>query len=561
MKKERRIIPTKRWILVGFFLFMIVCTIVSRVYDSITIPKVRTTTAKRKSVETIIEGTGTVKVRDKTYQTVMGGMRIGQVDVTLGSEVQEGDVLFRYDMEAMAEKKDELIQEIRQLALSLEKEQISQESYDQMTQAEAAQWELSLAQRELEEGQMEFEESVADYNEAMEQLEEDYYDNRNLTEEELWMQQERDWESAKNNLDTMKDNRDREVRAAQRKIEDIEEEIGMVTDGDEAALKKLEKQLKRAEEDLEDIESSWENQIDAARSQLEFANDQEDRIQSGMTTAQEAREENYKAAVKQEEEKLDAARKNMENLRKAVEQAQWQMAAAQKQDNAARLSQEQKNRMSQLTINGLELDKKIKERELSRLEELIGKGGQVTAREAGVVTDLEITAGKTATGEELVSLAVGNSQFEGTFVKEEQELTKGDTIEITIPGTTRRKEAVIDRMNLLGDTEGVFQADLGGMELALGTVTSYTCTRQSDIFTKVIPLSGLRKDMMGYYCLVARTRSSILGEEFRAERVNVQLILQGSHEAAVEGSIFENDAVITGEDKSIGEGDRVRPVS
>lgn len=30
---------------------MIVCTIVSRVYDSITIPKVRTTTAKRKSVE------------------------------------------------------------------------------------------------------------------------------------------------------------------------------------------------------------------------------------------------------------------------------------------------------------------------------------------------------------------------------------------------------------------------------------------------------------------------------------------------------------------------------
>ena len=49
-----------------------------------------------------------------------------------------------------------------------------------------------------------------------------------------------------------------------------------------------------------------------------------------------------------------------------------------------------------------------------------------------MVTDLEIITGKTATGEELVSLAVGDSQFEGTFLKEEQELAKGDTVKLSI---------------------------------------------------------------------------------------------------------------------------------
>ena len=67
--------------------------------------------------------------------------------------------------------------------------------------------------------------------------------------------------------------------------------------------------------------------------------------------------------------------------------------------------------------------------------------------------------------------------------------------------------------------------------------------------------------MKGYYCLVVRSRQSILGEEFRAERVDVQLLYQGSQEAAIEGSIFEHDTIIVGENQTIREGVRVRPVS
>ena len=52
----------RRRLLAGFFLFMLGCTVASRIYDSVTVPKVTTSPARRKAVETRVEGTGTVKI-------------------------------------------------------------------------------------------------------------------------------------------------------------------------------------------------------------------------------------------------------------------------------------------------------------------------------------------------------------------------------------------------------------------------------------------------------------------------------------------------------------------
>ena len=551
----------RRWMLVGFFLFMVLCTVASRVYDSVTVPKVLTTSAKQKSVEVTAEGQGTVKAKARKIYPVYGGLRVGQMEVLPGSQVQEGDCLFWYDGTSMAEKREELLRELEQLDLDLEKEQISQESYIGLTQTEAAQWELELALRELAQGQTEFEEIFADYNEEVARIHKEYEDSMDLTEEELWRQQEKEWEEARQNLLAAKNSRDQELLAAERKIEDLEEELDLISDEDENTVKKLEKQLERAREDLEDLRNFWEDRVDYTRFQLDVVDDQENRIHAGLTSVQEARKESYEAAIKQAEEELEIAQNTLEDQRKAVEKAQWQVHTAKKQDGAALMSSEQKKRISDLTIKGLKLDREVKEKELKILEEMIRTGGQVTAMEAGVVVDLEISSGKTTTGEELLSLAVNDSQFEGSFLKEEQKITVGDRIKISIPGTNKTKEAVIARINLLEETEGIFQADLEDLELPLGTVTSYVCTKQSDMFPKVIPVTGLRKDMKGYYCLVARASSSILGEEFRAERVEVQVIYEGSQEVAVEGALFDGDQVIVGENQAIGEGSRVRLVS
>ncbi len=544
----------------AFFLFMVTCTVISRIYDSVTVPKVTTASAKRKSVETRAEGTGTVKVKEKRFCPIWPGLRVMRTAVIPGSQVEEGDPLFWYEMDSILERREELLRELEKIGLNIEKEEISQGTIAGMTQTEAAQWELNLAFRELEEEQAEYEEALTLHQEELERLRFRYEDGLNLAEEELWQQQERDQENARQELENVKASKEEALRAQQRKIEDLEDELSCLSEEEEESRSRLKRQLTRAREDLESMADSWEEREDTARYQLDMIDFQEDRIRRGQTTIQETRRESYEAAVKQEEEQMKAEAESLKEREKAVEKARWQLEAARREDNAAWQAREQQKKLSRLTVRELELDKREKEEELERLEKLAQAGGEVRAFADGVVVDMELVEGKTATGEELLSLTGEGVWFEGTFLKEEQALVVGDTLEITVPGASRQEEAVIGRMNFLGETEGMFQAELESGRLALGTVTSYSCTRQSDLYDKVIPLTGLRKDMKGYYCLVARTVSTILGEEFRAERVDVQVLFQGYDEAAVDGAIFEGDKVIVGENQLIGEGSRVRPV-
>ncbi len=553
--------PAGRRLLYGFFLFMAAGTVISRVHDSLTVPRVLTTTAKQKAVETLVEGRGTVKEKDCSICPVVPGLRIGGTAVEPGSQVEAGQVLFWYEPESLEEARAAVEQELEQIRLNIRREEISQEASGSVTQEELAARELELAQRALSEGELEYAGDQAECQQELERLEQDYQNDRERLEDELARQQDQSINSALLGLDTARNSRNRELRAARRKVEDLEEELGQVPEEDEARRQRLARDLQRAKEDLADVEDSWETEIDAARDQVDLVDDLEDRVRSGQTASQEELRRTYEQQVKQQQKELEEAGKALGKLRQAVEDARWQVETARRSDRAARLSEDQKRRMSALTVQGLLLDEKALERKLGRLEELAGREGRVQADQKGVVVDMEVKAGKTATGEELVSLAVGACRLEATFSKEDQQLAPGDLIQISIPGTGRKMEAVVGTMNLLGEKEGVFQADLGDMKLPLGTETDYTCRKQSEPFGQVIPLEGVRKDMEGYYCLVARLTSSVLGEEFRAERVNIRILYQGSREAAVEGSIFQEDRVIIGENQTIGAGDRVRPVS
>lgn len=553
--------PCKRWLLSGFFLFMLACTGISRIYDSISVPKVQTAETKRKAVETYIEGSGTVKIKETQIYPVFAGLRLKQVAAAPGNEVQEGDLLFCYDQESIASQEEAIKLQLEALDLQISREMIAQEDYSGVSQTELAAKELELAQRELEEENAELTKAQERHEEELSRLAQEYETSLARLNDDLWQQQDREWEKAKQELERVKSSRDREVRAARRQVEELTEELDRAAEDDEETRRSLEQKLQGAKEDLEALQDTWKAQIETAQAQLELLEDQEERLHAGRTEAQEGKRENYEEAVRQEEAKMEDRQRETKPFEQAVEKAAWNLEVAQKQDQAQALSVEQQKRLSALTIRGLDLEKKEKYRQFNRLLELEKTGGAVLAREAGIVAEVELIAGKTTSGEEILSLAVGENQFEAVFDKEDQKLTKGDKIEISIPGSTKKKEAVIARINLLGSEEGSFQADLGDLELPPGSVAAYSCTKTTDIFPMVIPLEGLRKDIKGYYCLVARARPAILGEEFRAERVNVELLYQGSQEAAVDGTIFDGDKVIVGENKSISERDRVRPVN
>lgn len=561
-KRKSEKIGIYRRLFACFFLAMAGCTIISRVYDSVTVPKVRTAWMKEKAVESVITGTGTVKEREVFFVGVYPGLRVASVSVAPGKQVEEGDELFCYAFDSMEEKRQELEDERKKLGLDLQKESVSGETYGQVTESELAAWELSMAERELMEGRQEYEERMVAHKEEMERLFQDYERKKAMTKNELWEEQMRQEEAARQQLNLAENSRDSSLKDARRKVQDLEEELEEMKEGEyaETETARKERELARAREDLEDLEDEWDGRLEDVELEMDLIDSQNERIRSGETTMQAALLEAYEESVRQEEKAIKQEEKGLKELEKSLERARQNMENAARRDEYARLGREQKERLSRLVRQGLEMDIEKKEREIAKLEAIMENGGKVHAKQKGVVAVSELVAGRTTSGEERMAVAAGSFWFEGEFDKEEQRIAVGDEIEIRVPGSSRKSEVRIDEMNLLGEQMGVFRAELTGEEIPLGAAAEYECKKRSKVYRQVIPLKGLRKDVKGYYCLIARPQKAILGEEFVAARINVEVICQGNSEAAVEGALQSSDRIITGGSQVIGEGDRVRVV-
>ena len=582
----------RRWyrrILIGFFLFMLAGTLISRIYDSMTVPKVLTAYAKRKSVETIISGTGTVKERETVLCDIFPGLKVESVSVSAGSEVKTGDELFHFQMASVLEEKESLEEELQRAQLNLQRLDVASETYAAVTQTELAQRELALAQQALAEGQKEYDAQWAEHFVNRKNLDAEYERKRTMSDDELILSQEQQLASAEKELRNARSSRDGQVQEKQQEIDELkakseaakggspeapvasganaaagmagtEPSAGNAGSSAGADTAALEKQLAAAQRELQELKGQWELTISDIRYRYDTLSIQYDRLMNGETTAQEALRDSYEADLKQEDVEEKADQDALEALTKSVENAQWNLDIASRQDKQAALSAAQQARLAEIDRQLQEMEIRDIERRLARIEEIASGEGRVCAQVDGTVILQEMTAGRTSTGEERLSIAAGNRIFEAEFDKEGQELATGDLLSVSIPGSTRSVEARISSMNLLGEETGIFRADLEDLNLAIGTVTSYQCRRTSDTYQQVIPLSALRRDSEGYYCLAVRARSAVMGQEFKAERVGLTVLEMGSTEAAVEGAIFDTDPLITASNQVIISGDRVRPV-
>lgn len=560
--KEKRGLNLKRiyrGCLAGFFLAMVLSTLISRIYDSITVPKVVCQRMKEKAVENVIEGTGVVRETNRFFCTVVPGLRVASVTVKPGSHVKEGEVLFSYDLAFLEKKKEALDRELEGLRLELEREKISGEVYPQVTELNLAERELKMALERLEKGQQEYDQKEREYGEELERLKSEYEKKQAMTREELWLSKDQEEEAVRQELSSAKSSRNAALREAARRVEDLEERLAEMREGDydEGEIARTARELERAREDQLALEEDWEDRIDDVESRMDLIDDRNERILSGRTSSQAALQEDYEASVRRQEAEWKEEKKKLEELKTAAESASWNVEIAARRDDYTRMENEQRQRLSLLARQKLEMNIRDKEREAEELAGLIAARGQVAAEREGTVVDQEIAAGKTSIGEERLSVAAGGFAFEGEFEKEDQKVAVGDRLLVHIPGGNQTEEMAIEEISLLGE-KGVFRGEIQERNLPLGTVTGYECRKQSQIYRQVIPIQALRKDTKGYFCLVARPGRTILGEEFRAERIDVRVLYEGSAEVAVEGGLQAGDAIIVRSSQVIGAGDRVR---
>lgn len=445
-------------ILAGFFLLMILCTVISRAADSVTIPKVKTDTKKSKKLSFSLEGKGEISAAKQFSQLAPKGV-VPEECAASGTKLKKGDRVVKFLMEDLEKKKTLKTEELKKLELQLEQARLSAAADARVPAAYGAGRELDRAKR----------------NKAS--CSTDY----------------------------------------------------------EKAKEKYEAEKKRPEAD-------------------------------------KAKLEELKAAAEAGKEKLDQAKE-------AVESAQNAYTLAEKEDAAAAQNAGKAEKNASYTAKGLEVDITGKKREIKELEQLIKDKGELRANRGGILLKTGVTEGQETSGTELIQIGTGDFEFHALISGEDQEkIAIGDELNIKVPGNEDKIQAAVARIemgnNAKADSgqdsaegnEGEAREDVLEAVCSLpdgdympGGLASFSMEKETeDNYESVLPLSAIRKDNQGYYCLAVETRGGILGEESVAVRIDLRIKAKDDYSAAVTGALEGKTEIIMESSKNVEEGDRVR---
>ena len=96
----------KKKMIGGFILFlgfMWLCTLISKSFYTTKLPVVTTSVLEEKYIEHIVEADGIVVEGGKQAVTTLAGLRVESLMVHVGDRVEEGDVLFKIDLDDLKE--------------------------------------------------------------------------------------------------------------------------------------------------------------------------------------------------------------------------------------------------------------------------------------------------------------------------------------------------------------------------------------------------------------------------------------------------------------------------
>lgn len=482
-----------------FFLIMAVCTAVSRAAASMVVPKVTTGKVQEGKLSILIQGKGTVETREESLLSLQTGLRVEKILQT-GTVVKKGDVLLQYDQNYLQERIEEKQAEIKKLELAVEQAKLTGQPQARVEAAESAQRDVQLSEDN-------YAKAWEDYNAAAEAYE--------------------------TGAAGQQQNLDQELQAAEEEKERVlqqAQELEAVGEAEEA-----EKLRQQAEENAEQRKAQAQSAYDSAIQELEL---QKSQAEESLQAQDSARAQAYNAYESAKEQDAAAA----ENDKKTAEAGSYTTQSAQ-------------------------VDLELAKKELEKLQKVQSENGEVKAPEDGVLKSSTIAAGGVTDDTASLMFGWGGYRVKGNLTAEDlSKAETGDEVKIMVPGQGKTLKKNIGEIsgntNQQGEGQtaaGVFYAEMEEKEAVYGSEISYEISRQTDSsYKQVIPLSAVRKDSDGTFCLVAEEEKTVLGNEYRAKRVAVTVVEKDSTSAAITSSLGQEDKIITGSSKDIAPEDKVR---
>jgi multidrug efflux pump subunit AcrA (membrane-fusion protein) len=315
-------------------------------------------------------------------------------------------------------------------------------------------------------------------------------------------------------------------------------------DIDEAVVNTAATELERAREDEAMISNSWDEKLSLALEKMDALSRDIAAIENGSYDYSEALDE-YEKAIKK--------------ARRSVSEAEHQLTQAEKNEKTVKKDEQTRKKSEELDKQALQLDIDEKQSEIDALQEFIDAQGKVLSPVSGIISDMELEQGIVLSGQEKLVIATGSCGLIMTASKEDiKSFAAGDEL-IIKTYDNKNINSQIENITV-PDQDGIvsFTALLPEGDFIPGGSLNYEITKSSKSYAMCIPIQALRQDLNGIFVLLARSADTVLGEEDKAFRLDVNVVSADTSTAAVEAQLSQEDLIIISSNKNISEGDRIR---
>ena len=521
-------IKTKRAvrILAVFLILMVLCTILSRAAASVLVAQVQVKKPDRGKLSYTGSGEGSVVPVQEKLVFLWPGQQV-EWAADAGSTVKAGDCLVQFRMEYLQQAIEGKQAELTQLELQAQQQQISARGNARVPSADRARQALADAQRGLQEAQQ----RAADAQAAYDQF-------------QAAPVQPQTEELHAAGASTGYPASDGQGAAP----------AGSSMSGGQAASAGI----------------SMPGAQTAAGASSGIAENMQ-----GTAGNENAAAQNPDSSRQQElENALGEARAKVEAAQQSVIQAQNEYNFAMKEDAAQDANEANAVESAQLGAQALNVQVDTARKALEQLQAYQNAGGKICAEQDCTVLESGIQAGIFTTGAEVLVTGSGGWRLRGiASEKDREKLKSGVEAEIRL-GSGRKQAVKIESVGVESNPGAVGGEDPNATQQLLtcwyalmpehitadsGDSFEWTVKAASEKeYEQLIPLSALREETGGAYCLVISEEETMLGTVQTARRVPVTVLEKDSENAAVESTLKDTDQVIVTSEKYVQEGDRVR---
>ncbi|MCD8395917.1 MAG: biotin/lipoyl-binding protein [Lachnospiraceae bacterium] len=314
----------------------------------------------------------------------------------------------------------------------------------------------------------------------------------------------------------------------------------------------------------EEVRDSYSTKLTAAQKAVDTALAEKEAAESALEEYQAELLALASASNSETESQLIA---NLKSAQEAYEDAA--LAANEAEVTAARnVASANIPDASDSSVRQQEIAYEQMELTLNKLQELKEDGGKVYAPADGLITGINITVGEKTSDGTAVKMADISKGFRFTaeLSKEDQQyIGAGDLVTLTGNGGNTVEGLEVDSVTADDEEEDIYNivVQVPDDSFELGAAVTLEYTKTSGVYSVCVPISALYMDDYNQpYVLVIDEYETVMGTEIKARSVSVTVLENdGTYAALQEGAISSDQQVITGADKAIEDGSRVRTES